>query len=122
MMRSSRVREETPQPTMRVTDGSSALSMIYGEEKSPNMPLRPECTHIHAEGEPELRSTHICTHQQSLWVHAAIWNNRQFPVGKQLNGTIRPQLRQGDPKVNVSERWSGKLNKWSGALHFSVEL
>lgn len=29
MMRSSRVREETPQPTMRVTEGSSALSMIY---------------------------------------------------------------------------------------------
>lgn len=29
MMRSNRVREETPQPTMRVTDGSSALSMIY---------------------------------------------------------------------------------------------
>lgn len=29
MMRSSRVREETPQPTMRVTEGSNALSMIY---------------------------------------------------------------------------------------------
>lgn len=40
MMRSSRVREETPQPTMRVTDGSSALSMIYGEETRPNVPLR----------------------------------------------------------------------------------
>lgn len=45
MMRSSRVREETPQPTMRVTDGSSALSMIYREETRPNMPLRSDCKH-----------------------------------------------------------------------------
>lgn len=40
MMRSSRVREETPQPTMRVTDGSSVLSMIYREETRANMPVR----------------------------------------------------------------------------------
>lgn len=45
MMRSSRVREETPQPTMRVTDGSSALSMIYREETRPNMPLRADYQH-----------------------------------------------------------------------------
>lgn len=45
MMRSSRVREETPQPTMRVTDGSSALSMIYREETRRNMPLRADRTH-----------------------------------------------------------------------------
>lgn len=45
MMRSSRVREETPQPTMRVTDGSSALSMIYAEETRPNMPVRADYQH-----------------------------------------------------------------------------
>lgn len=45
MMRSSRVREETPQPTMRVTDGSSALSMIYREETRPSMPLRADYEH-----------------------------------------------------------------------------
>lgn len=44
MMRSSRVREETPQPTMRVTDGSSALSMICREETRTYMPLRKRCT------------------------------------------------------------------------------
>lgn len=60
MMRSSRVREETPQPTMRVTDGSSALSMIYRKETAANMPVRAdyEHTHIHAEGKPAQRSTH----------------------------------------------------------------
>lgn len=47
MMRSSRVREETPQPTMRVTDGSSDLSMIYREETRPNMPLRADYKHTH---------------------------------------------------------------------------
>lgn len=125
MMRSSRVREETPQPTMRVTDGSSALSMIYREETRPNMPLRADYKHAHihipAEGKPALRATDICRHRRSLWV-CAIWNSRQLPVGKWLNGTIRPRLRQGDPKVNMSERWSGKLNKWSGSLRFSIEL
>lgn len=40
MMRSSRVREETPQPTMSVTDGNSALSIIYTEETRPNVPVR----------------------------------------------------------------------------------
>ena len=66
MMRSSRVREETPQPTMRVTDGSSALSMIYREETRPNMPLRTMLslqTHIHINA-PALRSTH--THMHAL--------------------------------------------------------
>lgn len=29
---------------------------------------------------------------------------------------------EGDLKVNMSERWRGKLNKRSGALCFSVEL
>lgn len=45
MMRSSRVREETPQPTMRVTDGTSVLSMICREETRPNMPLRVDYKH-----------------------------------------------------------------------------
>lgn len=40
------MREETPQPTMRVTDGSSALSMIYREETTANIPLRTD-THTH---------------------------------------------------------------------------
>lgn len=42
MMRSSRVREETPQPTMRVTDGSRDLSMICTEETRPTVPLRAD--------------------------------------------------------------------------------
>lgn len=65
MMRSSRVREETPQPTMRVTDGSSALSMIYREETRPNMPLRADYEHTYTrmqKGKPALRSTHTHTH------------------------------------------------------------
>ena len=33
MMRRSRVREETPQPTMRVTDGSRDLSIIWRERR-----------------------------------------------------------------------------------------
>lgn len=70
MMRSSRVREETPQPTMRVTDGSSDLSMIYREETRPNMPLRADYkhthTHIHAEG--ELVHTHMHTPAKPLGV------------------------------------------------------
>lgn len=67
-------------------------------------------------------NAHTCAHRQNLRACVAIWKNRQLPVGKQLNGTIRPWLRQGDLKVNVSERWRGKRNKRSGALCLSVQL
>lgn len=61
MMRSSRVREETPQPTMRVTDGSSVLSMSCRGETRPNMPdYKHTHTHIDSEGKPA--QTHTCTH------------------------------------------------------------
>lgn len=63
MMRSSRVREETPQPTMRVTDGSSALSMIYREETRPNMPLRADRKHTFIAESAEID---IHTHMHAL--------------------------------------------------------
>lgn len=94
------------------------------EETGAKKPFRPDYTHAHihtCRGGKQHRGAHTCVHQQSLWVCAAIWKNRQLPVGKQLNGTIRPWRRQGDLKVNMSERWRGKLNKRSGALCFSVE-
>ena len=122
-MRSSRVREETPQPTMRVTDGSSDLSMICREETWTDFELiaftlRQSSTGIYTNAH---KRTHSHTHTSAA-SGCAIWNGRQLPVGKQLNGTIRPRMRQGDPKVNMSERWSGKLNKWSGSLRSSIEL
>lgn len=65
MMRSSRVREETPQPTMRVTDGSSDLSMIYREETRPNMPLRADYKHTHTHSRRGGTSTEVHTHMHT---------------------------------------------------------
>jgi len=67
MMRSSRVRDETPQPTMRVTDGSSDLSMICREETRQHMRLRADLKNTHlfrAETSTEIH-THTHTHTQT---------------------------------------------------------
>jgi len=67
IMRSSRVREETPQPTIRVTDGSSALSMICRGKTRPNMSLRADYKHakkIIQRGKPVIGVTHTHTHHK----------------------------------------------------------
>lgn len=46
----------------------------------------------------------------------------RLPVDEQPIGTIRPHMKQGDLKVNMTERWSGKQNEWLGSPHFSIEL
>lgn len=61
MMRSSRVREETPQPTMSVTEGRRFLSMFCREETRQHNTFpyyaAHQQTHIH-----EKRLTHKNTH------------------------------------------------------------
>lgn len=83
------MREETPQPTMRVTDGSRALSMICtrgDKTKRASLELiRLSHTYTHTLAESEM-STVIHTHtrvraqrrgeSERLWACAAIWEEQ----------------------------------------------
>lgn len=97
------------------------------EETRANKPFRPDYTHTgtRAEGRSSTEAlAHARVSGASGCVCRYLEKNRQLPVGKQLNGTIRPWLRQGDLKVNMSERLRDKADKRPGGERrfFPVEV